>query len=215
MLKLNKTLVAGAIATMGLGFASTASAQLPNGDFSVNGVLTVINAASGVFVCEVTGFGRQGQFARGGNTYDGVITALRVQNSDQAPQPVPGTLCGGNPNLPPFGFVQGVRAKFPNPYLDWPYTVTMTSATAGTITIENAWFGVDPILGQPGCGDPKSSSGGGGDLVLNWTNGDPNFADGNVRWAQIGPGSMNSYSGSYDCTINGHLKMVFEVGTAH
>lgn len=213
-LKVSKTLVAGMIATMGLAFASSVSAQpaTPNGDFTLRGVLTVTNAQANTFVCKVTAFGRQGAFTRDMSTYDGVITALRVQNTDQAPQPAPGVFCGGTPNFPPFGFVHGVRAKFDNPHLDWPYTV---DPIAGTITIENVWFGADQSLPFVGCGDPKSPGPGGGTLVLDWTNGDPDFADGNVRWAEIGPGRLNSYSEEYDCEIEGHLKMFFEVGTEY
>lgn len=201
-----RALLAASVAT-GLAFAGGASAtSFPSGDWTAKGVLTITNSATppGVFICKVTMFGRaNGQPGTGGDG-TGVITGVRIQNTQYAPQPLPGQLCGGIP-----GVYDGARAKFPNPGLHWPYVI---DPIAGTITIDNVWFGVDPNAGARGCGDPKTLSGQpNGTIVAAWTNGDPTFADGDVTWAHIGPGQLTS-PGGYNCDIDGVLKLYFKVG---
>lgn len=193
MSAMKQTLVASAIATMGLAYASGAAAQLPQGDWEANGVLTVTNSAQDTFVCQVALYGRQTAFNDGTQDWDGVIHALRAQNSQQAPQPI-GTLCGGSPNFGPLGQVHGVRGVFPAPDYHWPYRVV-----GGVMTIDDVEFSVG--IPSPGCGP--------GTVTATWTNGDADFADGDFTFADIDNPVL---SGTNNCTMVGRLKMHFKVG---
>lgn len=218
---LNKTFVASAIAAMGMAYAGSAAAtSFPSGDWTAKGVLTVTNSASppGVFTCAVTIFGRAhglpGTANGGGGT--GYITGIRVQNTHQAGQPLPGQACGGIP-IDENNSIPGVTAKFNN--VDgrvWPYAITGIAPNK-IITVSNVWFGVADALMQPGCGLRKAMMSGANDgqLVMNWTDGDPTFADGDVTWSVIsGPGTVTTTQspGAGDCAIEGSLRLFFKVG---
>lgn len=189
---IGKAFASVSIAGLAMSYAGNASAaSFPSGDWEAHGVLT---AVIGIlpFTCQITMFGRANGSPGAGGDGTGVITAVRFQNVAG----VGSQACGGVP-----GFIRGVRAVFTAPDYDWPYQIDPIN---NEITIQQFWISADPLLGTAVCGSAASA------LTLNWSNGDPTFADGNVTWSVIsGPGTV---TGMPSCTINGRLEQFFKVG---